>query len=157
MRRLALLASLVAVAGCGGGDDGAKPKPRAAAGPTAEEVVRGWSEDLRRGDIDAATARFAVPAIVANGTPQVRLETRAEVFFFNDTLPCGGRVVKTERRDGLLVATFELTDRVGGDCGPGAGHRAKTAFEVRRGKIVRWLRVPMKGEDPGVAPKDPVV
>ena len=121
--------------GCGGdGDD----RDRA---PSSEDVIRAWADDLRRGDVDAATDRFAVPAVVANNTPRITLRTRAEVRFFNATLPCGGKVIATERRGKLIVATFELTDRPGGDCGSGTGNTAKTAFEVRDGKIVRWLRV----------------
>ena len=121
--------------GCGGdGDD----RDRA---PSSEDVIRAWADDLRRGDVDAATDRFAVPAVVANNTPRITLRTRAEVRFFNATLPCGGKVIATERRGRLIVATFELTDRPGGDCGSGTGNTAKTAFEVRNGKIVRWLRV----------------
>ena len=116
--------------------------------------MRGWAADLRRGDVDAATARFAVPAIVANGTPEIRLETLRQIRFFNDTLPCGGRVTDTERHHGVIIATFVLTDRPGSKC-DGAGNRAKAAFEVREGKIVRWLRVPLDGERP--APRGDVV
>jgi limonene-1,2-epoxide hydrolase len=143
LRPLLLLLALAA-AGCGGADE--KPPPRAE--PRPENVVRAWADALARGDIDAATDRFAVPAIVANGTPEIRLETRDEVRFFNDTLPCGGRVVGTRRRDGFVIATIRLTNRPGGDCGSGAGNTAKTAFQVRDGKIVRWLRVPLRGDPP---------
>jgi hypothetical protein len=143
----------VAVAGCGGTDD---PDPeRRPAAPSPEAVVRGWADDMRRSDVDAATDRFAVPAIVANGTPEIRLETRKQVRFFNETLPCGGRVVRTRRHHGLVIATFELTERPGSRC-DGTGSRAKTAFEVRDGKIVRWLRVPLEGEGSS-PPGGPVV
>ena len=87
---------------------------------------------MTKGDIDAATKLFAVPAIVANNTPQIRLETRLQVRFFNQTLPCGGTVVATERRGRFVVGTFRLTDRPGGDCGAGTGHTAKAAFDVRK-------------------------
>ncbi|HEX8085919.1 MAG TPA: hypothetical protein VF529_16625 [Solirubrobacteraceae bacterium] len=139
----ALPLCLVALAGCGG-DDGPTP-PRSTPSPSPEAVVRGWAADMRRSDIVAATARFAVPAIVANGTPEIRLETRAQVAVFNEQLPCGGRVVRTERRGRFVVATFVLVDRPRSKC-DGPGGRAKAAFEVRDGKIVRWLRVPMEGE-----------
>lgn len=152
MRPLAALLLLVTFAGCGGDAD-ERPPPRPE--PRPEIVVRAWADALRRGDIDAATDRFAVPAIVANGSPEVRLETRAQVFSFNDTLPCGGRVVSTRRRDGFVIATIELTDRPGGDCGTGAGNTAKTAFQVRDGRIVRWIRIPLDG-DPG-PPRGPTV
>lgn len=143
MRRVLTIPLLVAVvAGCGGenADEPSAPPP------SAEAVVRAWAAELRRGDVDAASARFAVPALVSNGTPIERLETRIQVRSFNASLPCGARVVRTRRREGLLVATFVLTERPGGDCGPGTGGTATTAFDVRGGKIVRWLRVPERGE-----------
>lgn len=146
MRRVLVL-PLVALAavGCGGDDALERPQGPAAA-PTAEAVVRGWAADLRRGDVDAASARFAAPALVANGGPPERLETRVQVRSFNASLPCGARVTRTRRREGLLVVTFVLTDRPGGDCGAGVGGTATTAFDVRDGKIVRWIRVPERGE-----------
>ena len=154
MRRLAALLVLVVVApGCGG-DERTARESSVPGGPSPESVVRGWADDLRSGDVDGATDRFAVPAIVANGTPELRLETRKEIRFFNDSLPCGSRVVATKRHYGLVIATLELTDRPGSRC-DGTGHRAKAAFEVRGGKIVRWLRVPMDGES--AAPRGEVV
>ena len=147
----ALLLPLVVLTGCGATADEPAPRPSP---PSPEAVVRGWADDLRRGDVDGATARFAVPAIVANGTPEIRLTTRREVRFFNDSLPCGGRVVETKRHQGVIIATFVLTDRPGSRC-DGTGNRARAAFEVRDGRIVRWLRVPVDGEDR--APRGPVV
>ncbi len=149
-RALALLVVLglaAAVFGaCGGGDE----PPRRASAPSPESVVRGWADDLRRGDVEAATDRFAVPALVANGTPLIRLETRLQVVHFNATLPCGGVVTVTERRGKSIVATFRLTDRPGAKC-DGAGNEARAAFEVRGGRIVRWVRMDLD------APSGPVV
>ena len=48
-----------------------------------------------------------------------------------------------------------LTDRPGGNCGSGTGNTAKAAFEIRDGKIVKWLRV-MDGETPQTPRGDPV-
>ena len=135
----ALLLSTAVLAGCGGSGDEDRPSP------SPEAVVRGWAADLRRGDIEAATDRFAVPAIVANGTPEMRLETRVQVRSFNEELPCGGRVTATRRHHGFVIATFVLTSRPGARC-DGTGGKARTAFEVRDGKIVRWIRVPIGGE-----------
>jgi hypothetical protein len=150
-RSLALLVLLGLAAavfgGCGGDGD---PSPQRAAAPSAESVVRGWADDLRRGDVEAATDRFAVPALVANGTPLIRLETRLQVVHFNATLPCGGVVTATERRGKTIVATFRLTDRPGAKC-DGAGNPARAAFQVRGGKIVRWVRMDLG------APRGPVV
>jgi hypothetical protein len=137
--------ALAVLAGCsdGDGDGGQRGAPGQ---PSAEAVVRGWADDLREGDVEGATDRFAVPAIVANNTPQIRLDTRAEVRHFNATLPCGGRVTDIVRHHGVLITTFVLTDRPGGDCGAGVGGIARTAFEVRDGHIVRWLRLPDSGD-----------
>ena len=152
MRRAAIFLVLSAfAAGCGGGSGedarpAQRPAPPAPAPASAEAVVRGWAADLRRGDVDAAAARFAVPALVSNGSPVERLETRLQVRSFNDSLPCGARVVRTRRHAGFVIATFVLTERRGGDCGGGAGGTATTAFEVRDGRIVRWIRVPERGE-----------
>jgi hypothetical protein len=134
MARIALLA-LLALAGCG--DTAAAP-----AEPSGAAVVRGWADDLRRGDIDAASARFALPAVVANNTPELTLETRAEVRFFNASLPCGGEVTAIVSHAGYLIATIALTERPGATCGDGVGGVARTAFLVRDGKITRWLRLP---------------
>jgi hypothetical protein len=158
MRRTAGVAvvAMLALAGCGGGnDDDDSPQEAKVAKGTPEQVVKDWSEDMRRGDIDAATSRFSVPAIVANGTPQITLDTKQAVRYFNETLPCGSTVTKTERHYGLIIATFRLTDRPGGDCGSGTGNTAKAAFEIRDGKIVKWLRV-MDGETPQAPRGDPV-
>jgi limonene-1,2-epoxide hydrolase len=143
MRRALVLLALLA-AGCGGGDEPRSP----AQAPRAEAVVRAWADDLRRGDVEAASARFAVPALVSNGTPETRLATRDAVRSFNESLPCGARVTRTQRHHGLVIATFTLTERPGGDCGSGVGGTARTAFEVRDGRIVRWLRVPTGGDVP---------
>jgi hypothetical protein len=141
-RRHALLVLSVLLAGCGGGqaerDRHAGPRPSAA----DIAVIRGWGADMQHGETKRASARFGLPAVVANNTPELELRTRAEVEFFNGTLPCGGRLVASELRGELIVATFELTDRPGGGCGSGIGHRAQAAFGLRDGKIVRWIRVP---------------
>jgi len=162
-RLLALLIPAVALAagGCFGGDE---ERPRAAAQPSAtadadesavpapaatpeagaEEVIRAWADTLRRGDVKGAAAYFAIPSTVSNGTPAVKLESRAEVEFFNRTLPCGAQVIATEDAPhGFVIATFRLTERPGkGRCGDGTGATARTALLVRDGHITEWLRVP---------------
>jgi hypothetical protein len=173
-RIMPLLVVAAVLVGCGGGDGaGPVPTPRAGAtatveprereapraaaqtGAAAEAVVRGWADELRRGDVDAASARFAVPAVVSNNTPELRLASRDAVRFFNASLPCGGRVTGIVPHVGLLIATFELTDRPGGDCGSGVGATARTAFEIRDGRITRWLRMPDGDDLP--APDGPMV
>ena len=140
--------------GCGGGDDGGRPAapappPSAAQTPRADAaVIRAWSDTLSRGRPGEATRFFAVPATAANGTPPIVLDTRALVRDFNASLPCGARLLRTTRRGQYTVATFRLTERPGGNCGPGAGGTAATAFRIRDGRIVEWLRVPVPPPDP---------
>ena len=88
-----------------------------------------------------------------NGTPPRLLRSRAAVRAFNESLPCGARLLSTRRRDRYTIATFRLTERVGGDCGAGVGGTAATAFRLRGGKIVEWLRVPARGGPAGPPPK----
>ena len=139
----------LAAAGCGGDDDPkpAPPPPQVQQNDDAR-VIRRWSDLLRHGQVDAATALFAVPVTVANGTPPVRLSSRPEVAAFNTSLPCGARLLSTVRRAPYTVATFKLTGRPGGGCGPGTGEKAATAFRIERGRIVEWLRVPIPPPPP---------
>jgi hypothetical protein len=163
----------LALAGCGGGGDGddtsdlktpgaAQERPGEAPGsgeapadatdpadPETVRIVRAWADALRHGDVRGASRRFALPSTVSNGTAPIRLETRAEVRFFNRTLPCGARVIGAEGAPhGFVIVTFRLTERPGkGECGEGAGGTARTAFRVRRHLITDWLRVPDQAPD----------
>jgi len=158
----------VGVAACGGGDgddraklttpgvaqDRAEPAPspepaepteqRSKADPAGVRVVRAWANTLRRGDIRGASRYFALPSLVANGTTPIKLTTRAEVRFFNRTLPCGAKVIAAKPAPhGFFIVTFRLTERPGkGECGGGTGGTARTAFRVRKKHITDWLRVP---------------
>ena len=163
---LALL--VVALAGCGGGS-GARDRPRAAtpaatatatASPDAERrgpvtaqeegAIRGWSDALRRGDVERAVSYWQIPSLASNGGPPIRLLTRRAIRFFNETLPCGARLVAVRREANYVHATFVLAERPGpGRCGSGAGERAHTLFLVRDGKIVQWLR---SAEDASLPP-----
>jgi hypothetical protein len=159
-RLMGVLAALaLGAAACGGGGD---DRPRAAATPSATtepeataepessradaadvRVVRDWADTLRAGRIRAAARYFALPSLVSNGTPPIKLQTRAEAEFFNRTLPCGAKLIDTEPAPhGFFIATFRLTERPGaGECGSGTGETARTAFRVRDDHITDWLRV----------------
>jgi hypothetical protein len=136
---VALITAALAV-GCGGNgshDAGASHPPRSAA-----TVIRAWADTLRRGDVDGAAAYFALPAIVQNGTPPLRLETRAQARAFNASLPCGARLIRTTSAGRFTTAVFRLTERPGrGRCGSGAGQTARTTFVISGGKIREWRRV----------------
>lgn len=149
MRRT-LAAGAVLLAGCGGGSDSrpAQPAAHATKGRDAT-IIRAWADALRGGRVSAASAYFGLPLVVENGAPRVRLTRRSQIRTFNASLPCGARLVSTRAHFGYTIATFRLTDRPGGDCGSGAGQTAATAFKIRAGKIVEWLRVPGPGEGPG--------
>jgi hypothetical protein len=114
-------------------------------------VIAQWARALTAGQLDKAASYFALPAIVENGTPPVRVTSRAQVREFNKLLPCGARLVSTARHGPYIYATFRLTDRVGGGCGAGDGTLAATAFLIRDGKIAEWRRLP----NPGSGPRTP--
>jgi hypothetical protein len=179
MPRLApvvLLGLVLALAGCGGSSGQTTPSARATTEPTpsptatparperdatptgpvtkAEEAtIRGWSDALRRGDVERAVGFWAVPALASNGGQPYRLQTTRAIRFFNESLPCGAKLESTERRSRYVVATFRLSERPGpGRCGSGVGESARTAFLLRRGKIAQWLRaadVPRASDAPG--------
>ncbi len=174
---LAMVSALTIVA-CGGGDGGSKddgaaqvddaaplsaapqapldlpariPLEGAGAGdPAAIKVIRLWSEAVRRSDVDAASALWAVPSKVQNGTPVLTLASDREVRAFNSSLSCGSQLVSGLGAKGspFIVAVFKLTKRPGADCGSGIGNDARTAIRVRAGKIVEWYRLPDEPADP---------
>jgi hypothetical protein len=134
------VAVLLACAGCGSATD--------------VSVIRDWARALRAGKVNQAAAYFALPAIVQNGTPPVRITTRGQAREFNQLLPCGAVLVRTARHGAYIYATFRLTNRVGGGCGAGTGGIAATAFLIRDGKIVQWRRLPSP-PNPGGGPQSP--
>jgi hypothetical protein len=165
-RGLAIVVLALAVAGCGGSDDkssGSNPNrhrslPLHAARSADVRVIRGWVDALRAGHVAAAARFFAVPAIVQNNSPLIRLDTAAQVRAFNASLPCGARLVKTFVLGRYVAATFVLKERPGGHCANGTGHLAATAFLIRNGKIREWRRVPLpseQGPSPRPAPREP--
>src|SRR3954447_9880507 len=170
-RRLApvlALAVALGAAGCGGSSSGdhkpaSKKLPssgRPASHPAKEgdiKVIRGWVDTLRAGHVSAAAAYFAVPSVVQNGTPPIRLRTRTQVRAFNGLLPCGAKLERTFAAGRYVAAVFKLTNRPGGRCGKGVGLEAATAFVIRGGKIAEWRRVPLPSEEqpPQPAPSQP--
>jgi hypothetical protein len=122
------------------------PTPEPEGGPvTAEEkrIIRGWSEELRRGHVAAAARYFTVPSLVSNATGGAdRLRSRADVQQFNATLPCGAQLMKTRRSvKRFVIGTFRLTERPGGSCGAGTGALAEVAFLIRHHHINQWVRL----------------
>jgi hypothetical protein len=156
-RAIALLTALgiAALSGCGSSDDEEATIP-GGANPDTVQVIKGWADELRAGNVAAASKRFALPSVVQNGTPPLRLTTRGEVEGFNRSLPCGAKLTEAVAVDRFTIATFELTERPGpGECGNGVGETAKTAFVVRRGLITQWHRV--VEADEGTTTQEPVI
>jgi hypothetical protein len=135
----------------------ATPKPQG--GPVTREekrIIRGWSQELRAGHVNAASRYFTVPSVVSNAGTEAMLSSPADVKEFNKTLPCGAKLVKTRRSaEHFVVGTFELTERPGADCGTGTGHLAEVAFLIQRHRITRWVRGPDPQPDPKAAPSPP--
>jgi limonene-1,2-epoxide hydrolase len=132
-------ASLLVLAGCG---SSAKSTVPGGADANAVQVIKDWADELRAGDVQAASDRFQVPAVVQNGTPPLRLTDRREVVAFNESLPCGAKLTEATMTGKFTIATFELTERPGpGECGNGVGETAKTAFVIHDGHITEWRRV----------------
>lgn len=151
-----MLAGLAMVlSACGGDAKRAKtppatqPSATAAPAPTRDppskadiRVIKGWTDALRRGHVKQASSYWGLPAVVSNGTPPIRLTKRADVDFFNRSLPCGATFKEAVDTGAFVVATLVLTERPGpGRCGTGVGNEAYTAFLIRRHKIVQWRRV----------------
>ena len=157
-----LLAALLAVAALAGcereePDLGAAPSEQGAdraehddaldqeipggADPADARVIDEWSKALSRGDVAAAARLFAIPSVAQNGPALIRIRDAADARLFNSSLPCGARLIEATPEGDFVVATFELSERPGGDCGSGAGESARTAFEIVDGEIVEWRRV----------------
>jgi hypothetical protein len=154
-RAIAVVTLLAALSGCGSSDDDTTTI-RGGANPETVQVIKGWADELRAGNVAGASKRFALPTVVQNGTPPLRLSTRREVEAFNRSLPCGAKLTEAVAVDTFTIATFELTERPGpGECGNGVGETAKTAFVVRKGLITQWRRV--VDTDQGTTTQRPVV
>jgi hypothetical protein len=144
-RATAVLGVLAAIALWGCGSSGKKEADTTVSGgadPATVQVIKGWADELRAGNVSAASDRFALPTVVQNGTAPLRLTSRQAIEAFNESLPCGARLTEAVAVDRFTIATFKLTERPGpGECGNGVGETAKTAFVVRKGLITQWRRV----------------
>jgi limonene-1,2-epoxide hydrolase len=105
--------------------------------PSAESVVRAWSQALNSEDNQGAANLFAPGAEVVQGDHVVTLRTHAQAVAWNSALPCSGRIVSITSSGHTATATFELGDRSHSHC-DGPGERATAIFRVVKGKIVLW-------------------
>jgi len=146
VRALAALAVLIVavISGCGSSGKDTSATTTVAGNADAGEVavIKRWADELRAGDIVAASERFAIPSVVQNGAGPLRLTNRQQVEAFNRSLPCGARLTAATSLGKYTIAAFVLTERPGeGMCGNGVGEQAKTAFVIRNGLITQWRRV----------------
>jgi limonene-1,2-epoxide hydrolase len=125
--RLAFLPLLAVafLAGCGG------------SGPSAESVVRAWSQELNSGDNEGAAKLFAPGAEVVQAQTELKLRTLEDAIRWNASLPCSGRIVSIHSDGDVATATFVLGNRQQQKC-DGPGQRATAIFRVKKGKIVLW-------------------
>jgi hypothetical protein len=124
----------------------ATAKPSAGKVTAAEKrIIKGWSDSLRQGRVEAASRYFQIPVLISNNTPgYIILGTQDEVMEFNRTLPCGAKLIRTRRgADGFVVGDFKLTERKNSPepCGTGVGATASVAFQIDKGHITKWVRV----------------
>jgi limonene-1,2-epoxide hydrolase len=150
----AVAASLaMLLVGCGGGGGSTAGSNTSAipgnADPADVHVIDAWVTALRRGDVDAAAEYFAIPSVAENGPILLHIHTVDQARRFNESLPCGARLIRAESAGRFTTATFRLTERPGpGICGPGTGGTAKTSFVIHDGKIDQWRRVGVGGGGP---------
>ena len=146
--------------------DAPLPTPRPTGVPAAADavnVIREWSDALRRGDVRGAAQYCALPSVMINGIDTsgsallITITTPDQAEAANETLPCGAQLISTDRRGRYINALFRLTGRPGpggSDCGGGVGQTARTNFVIAHGRIIEWIRAP---DDPGDngAPRNP--
>jgi hypothetical protein len=134
VRQALALGAVLVVAAAGSG--------AAAATATPAQVVRAWSKALNANENVAAANLFAHDALIVEGSMSVPLSSHALAVRFNDSLPCAGRIAALDVKGSSVTATFVLGHRPKHTCdGPGA--KAAALFVVKKGKIVRWERVPV--------------
>jgi hypothetical protein len=119
----------------------------------AIEVIRGWSEALRMGDIDRAASFWGLPAKIQNVSPVLTLRSLDDVRAFNLSLTCGAILTAAGKAKKFTILKMRLAHRRGADCGNGVGKSARTAIRVQDDKIVEWYRLPGDPEAPMPAPR----
>ena len=109
--------------------------------PSPPAIVRAWSRHLNANDNKGAAALFAPGARLIQGV-DVRLTPRLALAW-NQSLPCGGKIIDLTRHGDRVRATFLLTERPKHTC-DGPGQKAAAVFIVKNGKIVFWEQVPVQ-------------
>ena len=125
LRTCGALIVLALTAGCGSGP------------PSAESVVRAWSQALNVDDNKTAASLFARDAKVVQSGQVITLRNRKDALAWNSALPCSGRILSIKSRGETATATFLLGNRKHSRC-DGPGEHATAIFKVVGGKIVLW-------------------
>ena len=125
----------LALAGCGAGP------------PSAESVVRAWSQALNQDDNQTAAKMFAPGAKVVQAGGVLTLHTHGDAVAWNAALPCSGRILSIHSKGDTATATFLLGDRPHSRC-DGPGQRATAIFRVVKGRIVLWHQTGSGGPPP---------
>ena len=112
----------------------------AATPPSPPAIVRAWSKALNANDNKGAAALFAPGARLIQGV-DVRLSPKLALAW-NESLPCGGKILGLTRTGDRVRATFLLKERPKHTC-DGPGEKAAAVFIVKKGKIVFWEQVPV--------------
>jgi len=112
--------------------------------PSAESVVRAWSQALNTEDNATAADLFAPGAEIVQAGRVIRLRTHAQAVRWNSTLPCSGQIVSITTTGQTATATFKLGDRANSRC-DAPGQRATAIFRVAKGKIVLWHQTAENG------------
>lgn len=133
-------AALICLAGCGGGGgDGGGLNAAKSGARTDADVIRAWSDAVRRRDYARAADLFAVPSTIVNGG-RVRAERRSVIDRFNRSLSCGAVLTRTAPAgEGRLLATFKLVRGAGGG-GSSCSGKAQVRFRIQKGRITEWIR-----------------
>jgi predicted small lipoprotein YifL len=109
-------------------------------------VVRGWLDELRRGQVARAARRFAIPSRFQNFDAVARIRTPSDALAVTATLPCGAKMTSVGGAAGFVVYEARLTDRPGGACGSGVGGVVRGAVLVRHRRMVEWYRLPDRSQ-----------
>ena len=87
------------------------PEAFADADPDDVEVIRGWTDALRDGNIEEAASFFALPSVAENGAVLIQISTEADARDFNSLLPCGAHLIGAARRQTIETGSSPATLR----------------------------------------------
>ena len=112
-----LVLALLALSACGGGSSSSTTTSTVAGNANPDvTVIDGWVTALRQGNVDAASKYFALPSVAQNGPILTHIRSLDDARRFNESLPCGARLVRADSAGEFTTATFRLTERPAPGC-----------------------------------------